>query len=266
MGKPVLPVNSTVGVTYRDAWRALQRMPVLALAVLVAFCALQALRMALGYAPTLASRNFTLSEWIWFRTVVEVFSIAGCVVLVPLFIGVQRWLLLDETAPLSRAYVPESRYRRYLYYTIIFSIPSYIITLVSHAEPWGTLISVPLYFIYVYLAVRGCLIFSAVAIDRHQTGFVDLFKKTKGNFWRVFMILLVAMLPTFALAALTVLARKLDEPTAFVAEWLLSGIGGVGGSVLMASANSHIYRVIGSPDWTPAPAPPLTADAADLTA
>lgn len=262
--KPVLPVFKSLGPIFRDALRSMGSMPGLMLACFLAVCALQWLRLALGFAPSPAWRNVPIQEWFSYRAVIAAFNIAQSLFYIPALIVVHRWILLDETKTLPWHRHFNSRYLRYLFYFTIFQLISIAIGTLEYFGSWISFLSFLLFGVYSFIYLRGCLIYSVIAIDRPDTRFADMFERTKGYFWRIFWIMFWSTLFMAALFVLALLARKIDQPAAVIAEALLTGAAEFGGSILLASANSHIYQLVGGDDRVGKPAPPPEADTTEF--
>jgi len=237
-----LPVIETVAIAWRDAFRAIEVMPVVAG---IAFALYLLFSLAIS-AINANSSGLVVSPWL------PVISIGANIVqaalLAPLAIAVHRFVLLGEK---TNRYPLEPKSRRYLRFVgfsilvkILWLIPNTIESLFPAARDYGLGIVT---FVLVITLVRRAILFPAIAIDAPGATWRKARLDTKGSSWRVAFIFVLTGLPVLVinvpLAWLWFLPAQ-AQPNAgkFLFFSVIEAIIAIAALCAYAAAASHIYQ------------------------
>ena len=193
-----------VVLAYRDLGRVARAMPRLVGAVLVILL------------------TFNLLELVIPRFVFEwpladfAFGAARVFLLTPFLIAVHRFIILDEVTPRYMLAPQEKRFLRFFGWTLVpalvLAAGSFIQTLLSAAVLPAKAVSLGAgvaLIVGVFVILRLLILFPAIAVDAPGASARNAFADSKGFFWDMFFICLVAMLP---LVVLTMLLVVLEYP------------------------------------------------------
>jgi hypothetical protein len=193
------PVIETAVIAWRDAFRAIGAMPVVAG---IAFVLV--LVTSLIPNPDLHSP--------WFPVVSIGSSIVQAVLLAPLAVAVHRFVLLGERTNRYPLEPGSSRYLRFVGFAILVDIlwliPTTILTLAPDAKDNPALVAglgiaalVSLITVII-IVVRRVILFPAIAIDAPGATWSKAGRDTKGSFWRVAFIFVLTGLPILVISGL----------------------------------------------------------------
>lgn len=204
-------------------------------------------------------------------------ALVASLALTPLAIAVHRFILLGETTSSYRLELGLRRFRRFAFYTFLLNLialmPAFFGLLVLLSIRWMPVVAAALVglttavvavaggLVLLVLMVRLTLLFPAVAVDAPRAGWNRALDESRGQFWRIFLVLIVTALIGFlvfigeaivqAAGGFLILHGHL-APGAIV-----SGLGRAATNVLMATvfvaAASLLYR-----DLAQAPSPQET--------
>jgi hypothetical protein len=238
-----VPVFRIAVLTYRDAWRVAQAMPVvLAIALLV--CLVEAVvtdKFSHQSAPLRLAANLLGM------------LIAGGL-LTPFLIAVQRFILLDEVATAYRIDVHHPRFQKYFINAALLVLLFHAAFLGdvlfergSGAKPWFVLV---VWLGYFVVSLRVTLLFPAIAIDAAAARWATALQASSGSFWRIVGVYICVLVPIVPLMALSMGIESMRE-AAVVPNDLLNLIGGlvIGlvnfiNQLTWAVAASHLFRVL----------------------
>jgi hypothetical protein len=199
-----LPIMRAVVVGYRDIVRVARVMPRLAAAVLVILLTFNLLELVIPNSVF----ELPLAEF--------VFGAARAFMLTPFLIAVHRYIILDEVTPRYILAPLARRFLRFFGWTLVpalvLSASSLIQYLLTAAELPARAVSLGAgvaLIVGVFVILRLMILFPAIAVDAPGASARNAFADSKGFFWDMFFIGLVAMLP---LVVLTMLLVVLEVP------------------------------------------------------
>ncbi len=247
------PVLDTAVTAWKDAFRAIGAMPVVAG---IAFVLVLVTSLA---SIVIMPNPYALVGSPWLPVVSIVSTIVQAVLLAPLAIAVHRFVLLGETTNRYPLDLGSSRYQRFVGFAILVKvlwlIPSLIQTLIPGATANQALaaglgiVSFALVITVIIVVVRRVILFPAIAIDAPGATWSKARLDTKGSSWRVAFIFVLTTLPVLVISGplywflLTPLTPQIPPSTG---SWLIfSVIGSVVGVPALcafAAAASHIYQ------------------------
>ena len=239
------PVLQIAALTYRDAWRVCQTMPIL-LGIALVVC----------LAESVVTDKFSRDSASVTLITNLIGSVIGTCLIAPVLIAVYRFILLDERTTEYRIDFQDPRLRKFLGY-------SFVLVLIFHVglladilfEPGSTAMALWLLVIWLgwlVIALKLTLLFPAIAVDIPSVRFGNAMAATDGNFWRIVGIFIVVSLPVWPLVAFAGGIDALREP-AETKEGLLA----LAGEVLIGFVNftlqlmpavaaSHLFRLLSS--------------------
>lgn len=253
-------ILSAVLLAWRDAFRALDRMRNLGLAVLVILLFMevaQAMVLAACYDP---KQVLGFSEWIAGLA----HEAIGGVLLAPFAIAVHRFVLLDERAARYRIDPVDGRFLRFTFYLMLMAALGEVPNLLALASALvRSSFGLPVIFLLCILCivvtiitVRVVILFPAVAVDAADPSWQRAVEDTKGHSWHVFFVLLISMLPIIVATDVLYRSVALVWSVSPLAWAVLTGLGSatvelVGMAVLVAAA-SRLYQALGRSSRQPA--------------
>ena len=191
-----VPVFRAIKLAYRDVYRVFAAMPRLVgivFFILLAFSAIQA---------TVSKSTLELPQ------VAVALSVVNAFLLTPYIIAVHRYILIDEVTH-EYAFAPqEPRFLRFFAWSAVLSVISIGFTLTR-----GLLLFVGLpagiafvgaavaSVIGIFIATRLIILFPAIAVEAPGATASNAFADTKGYFWNIFVLVILALLPLLLLVA-----------------------------------------------------------------
>ena len=195
-----LPIMRGVVLAYRDLGRAARAMPRLVGAVLIILL------------------TFNLLELVIPRFVFEwpladfAFGAARVFLLTPFLIAVHRFIILDEVAPHYHLAPREKRFLRFFGWTLV---PALVLAAVGYVQYFLSAAGLPAQAVSLgaaaalvigaFVIVRLLILFPAIAVDAPGASAGKAFADSKGFFWDMFFIGLLAVLPLVVLTMLLVI-------------------------------------------------------------
>jgi hypothetical protein len=247
------PVIETAVIAWRDAFRAIEVMPVVAGIAFVLY-----LVMSLAISAINAN-SYALVGSPWLPIISIGASIVQAVLLAPLAIAVHRFVLLGEKTNRYPLEPKSSRYLRFVGFAILVNIlwliPNTIETLIPAVRDNNPAVASGLGFVafvlvitVVIVVVRRAILFPAIAIDAPGATWSKARLDTKGSSWRVAFVFVLTALPAlvikFLLYWLWLLLTSQARPS--VGSFLFFSVIGVAITIAalcaFAAAASHIYR------------------------
>ena len=199
-----LPIMRAVGMAYRDVVRVARTMTRLVAMVLVILLTFNLLEIFIPRSVF----ELPLAEF--------VFGAARGFLLTPFLIAVHRYIILDEVTPRYILAPLAPRFLRFFGWTLapalILLAGSLIQILLAAAGLPARAVSLGggvALIAGVFVIVRLMILFPAIAVDAPGASARNAFADSKGFFWDMFFIGLVAMLP---LVVLTMLLVVLEYP------------------------------------------------------
>lgn len=243
------PVFRSAWNAYGDTARAIAAMPsVTSMAIVIsvvygildyAVGNLVGTDLEKGYGPVLAS-NVVGVVWNFFLT--------------PLFIAIHRFIVLGEATTHFVLQPNDPRFLKFFGWTLFLSllllIPSLLIPLAGK-DGSGFMIAVitALTVGFLFVVVRSIILFPAIAVDAPGATWSSAFSDTRGYFWRIVGILLVAMSPAIVIVMIFGTAPDSATDDGSTAPSLLFSIGSSAVSAVLAALivviASRLYEVIG---------------------
>jgi hypothetical protein len=196
-------VFASAKLAWSDVFRIVADMPTLALGAValgVVFGVVHVMlvrwtgRVPLTFGALLA-QSAVSALWVFFLT--------------PVYLAIHRYIILGEVASGYTLAFEQPRFQRFFLYTLalyaIWLVPSLLLAMLG---PGGVTIAAILILslIGTFVSTRLIILFPAIAVDAPGTSFGNAFDDTKGCFWRIFGILLVATLPIIAAAIIIALS------------------------------------------------------------
>lgn len=227
-----LPILQTALLGWQDGFRALLRMPNLA----VVACGVSYLQYVVA---RLLWPGKSVDKPISIEMLDFGFGVLASFFLVPVAIAVHRYVLLGE-ATNSYALDPTSyRFKNFFLFGVLLQaifIPSALFG--------GSPASIVPICISLFISTRLIMLFPAIAIDGYGTNVLTAWQFSSGCFWRIFVTIVMSFLPAFLVAmafvSLSPPERGLDTP----AMAILSGPIGAMFVFIAPALASHLYRAL----------------------
>jgi fumarate reductase subunit D len=197
-----IPVIHTVGMAYRDAWRAARAIPSL---VLVSVAVLLGLNLVQYTGLSEAVRDFPLT--------VFVSTVVTSLILTPLWIAMYRFLLIADAATDYAIDFKAPRFVRFFAWTVALSLlwlPATLIEYVwSYDHPVTWIVWCLSLLAYAIAAVRLVILFPAIATDAPAATLSNSLSDSRGHFLNVLLLyaaaagtIVLAVLSCFVIAAI----------------------------------------------------------------
>ncbi len=177
---------------WRDVFRVIPAMPTLTMAAI-----------ALGLAFGLV--DIVLKRWIGATPLTfgallaaGAVRVAWLFLMTPVYLAIHRYIILDEVASNYTLAFEQPRFMRFFLCLMaiyaIWLVPRLLLVVFGHS---GVIIAAMLIATCVgaFVSTRLVILFPAVAVDAPDTSFGNAFDDTKGYFWRIFGIFIIAMVP-----------------------------------------------------------------------
>jgi hypothetical protein len=184
-------VFASARLAWRDVFRVVADMPAVmwtALILGLAYALVDIMLMhGIGWVPStvggLLAQDAVTAAWVFLLT--------------PLYLAIHRFIVLGEVAPGYELAIEQPRFQRFFLCTLaIYALsqaPSFL-RLFGHG---GVILATALVltFVVAFISLRLIVLFPAIAVDAPGASLRNAFDDTRGCFWRIFGILIVAMLP-----------------------------------------------------------------------
>lgn len=243
------PVFHSAWSAYSDTARAIATMPSVTSMAIVIGVVYGLLDYAVGnlvgtdldksYEPVLASSVIGV-VWNFFLT--------------PFFIAIHRFIVLGETTTQYVLQPRDPRFLRFfgwsLFLSLLLLIPGLLVPL-SGKDASGFMVAVitALMVGFLFVVVRSILLFPAIAVDAPGATWSNAFSDTRGYFWRITGILLVAMAPAIVIALVFSGTAEPSADDGSAEPSLLFSIGSSAISTILAALAvviaSRLYEAIG---------------------
>src|SRR6516162_5924277 len=247
------PVIKTAAIAWRNAFRAIEVMPVVASIAFVLYLVMSLAISAINANP------YALAGSPWFPIISIGASIVQAVLLSPLAIAVHRFVLLGEEANRYPLEPKSGRYLRFVGFAILVKIlwliPNTIESLIPAAPDNNPALATGLKFLafvlvitVVIVVVRRAILFPAIAIDAPGATWSKARLDTKGSSWRVAFVFILTALPVLVinglLAWLWLLLTPQAQPSAgsLLFFSVIEAVIAIAALCAFAAAASHIYR------------------------
>ena len=122
--------------------------------------------------------------------------------LTPYLIAVHRFIILGETATPYRLEPRAHRFQLFFLWSVVLSMFYWVPAFVLGALPRttgtmlvGSLLLLAIFVAAVIVSTRLIILFPAIAVDAPGATWVNAMADTKGNFWRILLISMLATLP-----------------------------------------------------------------------
>ena len=194
---------------WRDAFAAIQQMPVVLAVAFVAELALNFL------AFPFFQREFGDPTSFGTAILILIGRLANGLLLTPAALAVHRFILLGERAATYRLELSSPRFRRFFLFAAVIEIviygPGVLASLVldlSATSDWILLASffgeLALLLAGLVFVVRSLLLFPAIDVDAPGADWSSALHDTRGHFWRTLLIVAVAGIPLWPVYVLLV--------------------------------------------------------------
>jgi hypothetical protein len=186
-----LKVFTSILTAWRDARDALNALFVQALFALLILLAMRSARTWIIRPPT---------DWPEVQSYYAVYNVVQAFLMTPYAIAVHRFIILGEKTKGYRIAPADPKFRRFFCWWLaleaLYLPPEAISALLPPLEPpFDFLLVVVLRIPVFVLAIRAIILFPAVAIGGPGASWRQAIAGTGGHVWRVFFIILGAMLP-----------------------------------------------------------------------
>ena len=249
------PVIKTAAIAWRNAFRAIEVMPVVASIAFVLYLVMSLAISAINANP------YALAGSPWFPIISIGASIVQAVLLSPLAIAVHRFVLLGEEANRYPLEPKSGRYLRFVGFAILVKIlwliPNTIESLIPARDNNSALatglkfLAFVLVITVVIVVVRRAILFPAIAIDAPGVTWSKARLDTKGSSWRVAFVFVLTALPILVINGLLAWLwlsagpGTQAQPSAgsFLFFSVIGAVIAIAALCAFAAAASHIYRV-----------------------
>lgn len=212
-------------------------MPDMLLVGLIASCVYAGVDIALGLSPEtkegLSTGLVLLSlivglMWNFFIT--------------PIFIAVHRYIVLGEITPRYRLAPSEPRFLLFFGWSAVLSLGSAVPVLLGLlvTADFALVLGVALIVLFFIASVRLIILFPAIAIDAPGADWRNAWADSRGNFWRIFGIIMFTMLPLI-LAGLLLMGLFGAQSRILI---VISSVIALAGGVLGVAAASRLYQAL----------------------
>lgn len=235
------PVIETAAIAWRDAFRAIDVMPVVAG---IAF----ALYLVMSLAISAINTNpYALVGSPWLPIISTGASIVQAVLFAPLAIAVHRFVLLGEKTNRYPLEPKSSRYLRFAGFAILVKILWLIPSTIESLIPAARIVASVLFITVVIIVVRRAILFPAIAIDAPGATWSKARLDTKGSSWRVAFIFVLTALPVLVINGLLAwlwFGLTPLQPSAgdFLFFTVIDAVIAIAALCAFAAAASHIYQ------------------------
>lgn len=250
MAQRELPVIETAAIAWRDAFQAIDVMPVVAGIAFVLYLVVSLAVSALAISA-INPNPFALIGSPWLPIISIIAGIVQAALLAPLAIAVHRFVLLGEKTNRYPLEPKSSRYLRFVGFSILVKILwliPFIEDLLPAARDYGLgVVTAVLFTTLVIMLVRRAILFPAIAIDAPGATWRKARLDTKGSSWRVAFIFVLTGLPVLVI---NILLGRLwflpgqAQPNAggFLFFSVIEAPIAIAALCAYAAAASHIYR------------------------
>jgi hypothetical protein len=239
------PIIATAVAAWRDAFRAIGAMPVVAGIGFALLVAMALVEFWIGADP------YSLWGSRWLGIVGAVSGIVEGGLLAPLAIAVHRYVLLGEVTRRYPLDPSSPRYWRFLGYAILLNAIWFIPGIVQGLTPdiaaapmWLNSVVVVLFIAIIVVAVRRAILFPAIAVDAPGASWSNARRDTQGSSWGVAFILFCTLLPVVILLVPLVLLKPQLGGGHRLAYTVVSAVPQFLILCVLAAAASHIYRAL----------------------
>jgi len=236
--QPKPPVFRSVGQAYADARAALSAMPDMLLVGLVLSCVYAAADIALGWLFD-SKAGFSMPAFLLSTLTGQAWNFA----LTPVFIAIHRYIILNEVTERYRLDTREPRFIAFFGWTVILTLAGSVPVLLGRQAGAGTLagtlVMAVMLFVFV-ISVRLIILFPAIAVDAPGRQWQNAYADSRGSFWRILGIEIVALLPLLVVALLAVAA--LGEESGVLKAVLT--VAAFFGAVLSVAIASRLYQAL----------------------
>lgn len=236
------PIAKTAAIAWRDAFRAIEVMPVVLGIAFALYLVMSFTISAINGSP------YALIGSPWLPIISIVASVVQAVLLAPLAIAVHRLVLLGEKAN-SYPFEPKSsRFVRFVGFAILVKILWLIPNTIDTLIPAARVVTSVLLVAVVIIVVRRAILFPAIAIDAPGATWSKAGLDTKGSSWRVAFVFVLTALPFLIVNGLLALLWLQLTPQAqsSAASFLFFPVIGAGIAIValcsFAAAASHIFQ------------------------
>ncbi len=242
------PIIQTAGLAWRDSFRVIAAMPIVAG---IAFAILILLSLV---SVWIVPDSYALAKSHWLPVFTLVSSIVSSLLLAPLAIAVHRYVLLGELTNRYPLDPFRARYLRFVGFAmllkLLWSLPTITQGYIASAQdaPGITGLlgfgSTVLFIAIVVVTVRRAILFPAIAIDAPGATWSNARRDTKGSSWRVAFIFVLIVAPAVSLFGAAYYFALGPEFTRFnqLILSVLQPILMVPTLCAFAAGASHIYR------------------------
>ena len=235
-------IISAALAAWQDALAARQRMPNLFLIAIVALAALNVVYFGLAIIA------FPGGPGLVAFIVGMIYAVAQGFLLTPLAIAVHRFLLLGEVVDAYRLNAQDTRFMRFFTFLAGLAVVTFVPKLVSEllSSPFGPslfarLVGLILSIVAAVIMVRNVILFPAVAVDAPGADWRNAMADTRGHSWRVFFILLCAILPAAIVVLVALVIFALIPLIGWIIDIAIQATFGVFVVAATAAAASRLY-------------------------
>lgn len=210
-------------MSWRMAWRAIARMPLL---------------FSTGFAAILmielGSRMAGFEQWQTppssrLLLLGSLASIGSALVMASILIAVHRFILVGEATDRAVWKIPQG-YRRFVGWKLLLALllllPVLVVVSINWKSPMvaGLLMS-PIFAAMAVFGIRLLLLFPAIAVGTPFAAWRNALRDSRGHFWRLFGTILLAGLPFFVVSITSMLLLRFGFLGTWPGEPFLPSLG-----------------------------------------
>jgi hypothetical protein len=235
-------VISAAMTAWQDALAARERMPNMFLIAIIAVVVLNLVYFGLAIV------GFFFGSGLLASLIALIYAGVQALLLTPLAIAVHRFLLLSEINDNYRVDTQDPRFMKFLTFLaglfVISFIPHLLRALLSSPmgpSIFGGFIGLVVGIIVAIISVRILIVFPAVAVDAPGAEWQNAMTDTKGHSWRVFFIMLCAILPAAIVVSILMMICFLIPLIGWIVGVAIQSAFAVFVVAATASAASRLY-------------------------
>lgn len=236
------PIVGTAIRSWRDAFLALRRMPLIFGVAIAALSILDAIVMAL---PAISKDVQPIAA----ELVSLLHSVLYSIALVPLLIAMHRYVLLDEVGDSYAFNIRDQRFARFvraeLTYMALIVVPASLMLMLFRSTGKASL-AVSIGWLFAFLAVailalRFLILFPAIAVDAPGARLANAWADSRRLTWRLLGAVVLVVLPTIPFGWLHTIIPE-THSLGRIALSLAGTIVAVLEVAAMAAVASHFFR------------------------
>ncbi len=234
------PILTATAIAYRDCGRALRAMPNLALMAFAVPLVVSVFNVLVVYrvvpATSLLGR--------------DIMGLVSIFLLVPFYIAVHRFIILDEVTPRYVLDPRDVRFQLFIGWLAVISILSNLVGALSSSiggrYPVLQIVAIIAAIAMCVASLRLTVLYPAIAVDAPGATWRNAVRDTKGHALYIFFLLLTPMVPVFAAMVAVMLVKVLRPSVAMsLLALVLVSFGVMVMSTVLIAVASRLYLNLG---------------------